>query len=272
MKTFFLLFPRLQISLTVPDEIADEIQATFIHSIRPRSDLEPLHKYLVKARSNGFECLKDGHLIGEYGSSLETASRLEEDIENTLIGVVGEWPAFHAGAVKVNGFSTLIVGNPDTGKTTTTFNLVEMGMDFMCEEVSPVDPQMLLVHPYPQALSFSRAYAEQYLSIYRIRKGDLRLFDSDIARYLPFRAIDQPVPLKTILIPAFHPSGPAGIELLSPGEVFTELLGYCFPPNTDDERLFDSVIRICEESEIFRVRTNNIPSLQKLLIELFGPD
>jgi hypothetical protein len=271
MKTFFLSFPRLYISLTVPDKIADEIQTAFIHSILPR-DLEPLHKYVVKAQLNGFECFKDGLLIGEYSSSLETVRRLEEDIENTLISVLGDWPAFHAGAVKVNGFASLIVGDPDTGKTTTTFNLVEMGMGFMCEEVSPVDPQTLLVHPYPQTLSLSRAYAEEYLSIHPIRQGDLKLFDSDIARYRPFRAIDEPVPLKTILLPAFHPSGSPGIELLSPGEVFTELLRYCFPPNTDDERLFDSVIRICEESDIFRVRTNNIPSLQNLLIELFGPD
>jgi len=34
----------------------------------------------------------------------------------------------------------VIAGDPDTGKTTTTFNLIEMGQIFLCEEVVPVNP------------------------------------------------------------------------------------------------------------------------------------
>jgi len=52
--------------------------------------------------------------------------------------------------------------------------------------------------------------------------------------------------------------------------VLIELLGYCFPPNTGEEYLFDSVIRICEESEIFRIRTNDQYSMRQLLTEIFS--
>ena len=75
-----------------------------------------------------------------------------------------------------------------------------------------------------------------------------------------------------MLIPAYDPSETPGIEKLTSGEVFTELLGYCFPPNTDEEYLFDSVIRICEEAEIFRLRTNSLQSMRELLKDLFGPN
>ena len=272
MKTFLLSFPRLQISVTVPDEISADIQEGFFHSISPGTNLPPQHEYVIESTSNGLNLLKDGQPTGQFGASVDIVCRLEEAIENTLIHAIGDWVGFHAGAVMIGESACVIPGNPDTGKTTTTFNLIEMGHTFLCEEVSPVDPETLLVHPYPQVLTIEGTYAEKYRSRYPVINGELKMQDSQMARYCPYAAGSDPVPLKTILIPAYDPSGTPGIEELSPGEVFTELLGYCFPPNTGEENLFDSVIRICEEAEIFRLRTNSIQSMRELLKELFGPN
>jgi hypothetical protein len=171
----------------------------------------------------------------------------------------------------IGNAACVIAGNPDTGKTTTTFNLIEMGHIFLCEEVTPVDPGTLLVHPYPQVLGLDGDYAEKYRSLYPVTKGELKIPDSEMARYRPYAVGPEPVLLETILIPSYDPSGTRGIEKLTPGEVFTELLGYCFPPNTDDENLFDSVIKICEEAQIFKLRTKSLRSMQELLKELFDP-
>ena len=135
-----------------------------------------------------------------------------------------------------------------------------------------MDPETLLVHPYPQVLTIEGAYAEKYRSRYPVQNGELKILNSEMARYHPYAAGSDPVPLKTILMPSYDPSETPRIEDLSPGEVFTELLGYCFPPNRDDEHLFDSVIRICEETETLRLRTNSIQSTRELLKELFGPN
>jgi len=179
---------------------------------------------------------------------------------------------FHAGAVMIGDSACVIPGNPDTGKTTTTFNLIEMGQIFLCEEITPVDPETLLVYPYPQVLTIEGAYAEKYLALYPVQNGELKILDSQMARYRPHSAGSYQVPLKTILMPSYDSSGTPGIEKLTPGKVFTELLGYCFPPNRNDEHLFDSLIRICEETEIFRLRTNSLQSTRDLLKELFGPN
>ncbi|MBT3257537.1 MAG: hypothetical protein HN366_13935 [Deltaproteobacteria bacterium] len=272
MKTLFLSFPKLNISLTAPDEIIPDFQAAFFHSIRPATHLPPRHEYAIESAPNGFLLLKDGQLTGNFGSCFDLICRLEEDIENTLIRSIGDWVGFHAGAVMIGDAACVIPGNPDTGKTTTTFNLVEMGHIFLCEEVSPVDPETLLVYPYPQVLTLDGTYAEKHRSLYPVQNGELKILDSRMARYHPDAAGSDPVPLKTILMPAYGPSQTPGIEELTPGEVFTELLGYCFPPNRDDEHLFDSVIRICEAAEIFRLRTNSIQSMRELLKELVGPN
>ena len=268
MKTFFLSFPRLNISLTAPDKIIPDIQAAFLHSIRSETNLSPRRKYVIESTPSGFGLLKDGQQDQQFASYLDLICHLEEDIENTLIRAIGGWVGFHAGAVMIGDAACVIPGNPDTGKTTTTFNLIEMGHIFLSEEVTPVDPETFLVYPYPQVLTLSRTYAEEHLSLYSVQNGELKLLDSQMARYHPYAVGSDPVPLKTILIPAYDPSETPGIEKLAAGEVFTELLRYCFPPNTDDEHLFDSVIRICEKSEIFRLRTNSLQSMRQLLKEL----
>jgi len=272
MKTFFLSFPRLNISLTAPDEIVDDIQAAFLHSISPDTNLLFQHEYVIESISNGLSLVKDGQVAGQFGSCLDLICRLEENIENTLIQAMGNWVGFHAGAVMIGDSACVIPGNPDTGKTTTTFNLIEMGQIFLCEEITPVDPETLLVYPYPQVLTIEGAYAEKYLALYPVQNGELKILDSQMARYRPHSAGSYQVPLKTILMPSYDSSGTPGIEKLTPGKVFTELLGYCFPPNRNDEHLFDSLIRICEETEIFRLRTNSLQSTRDLLKELFGPN
>jgi hypothetical protein len=272
MKSFLLSFPRLQISVTAPDEIAADIQEAFFHSICPVVDIAPHHRYVIKSTSHGLCLQKNGQSTGQFGASVDLVCRLEEDIENTLVRAIGDWVAFHAGAVMIGDSACVIPGNPDTGKTTATFNLVEMGHTFLCEEVSPVDPETLLVYPYPQVLTFSGTYAEEHLSLYPVQNGELRIMNPQMARYRPNAVGSDPVPLETILIPAYDPSETPGIEKLTSGEVFTELLGYCFPPNTDEEYLFDSVIRICEAAEIFRLRSNSLESMRELLSELFNPN
>lgn len=230
MKTFHLSFPRLNISLTAPEAIINDIQDAFRHSMRPDENLLPRHKYLIEFTPTGFGLRKDGKPVLQAASFLELICRLEEDIENALIRSIGDWVGFHAGAVMIGNAACVIAGNSDTGKTTTTFNLIEMGHIFLCEEISPVDPVTFLVHPYPQVLGLDGDYAEKYRSLYRVTKGELKIPDSEMARYRPYAVGPEPIPLETILIPAYDPSGTRGIEKLTPGEVFTELLGYCFPP------------------------------------------
>ena len=268
MKTFALSFPRLNISLTVPDKAIPDIQATFLHSIHSDTNLSPSHKFVIESTPRGFSLIKDGRNDQQFASCVDLICHLEEDIENTLIRSIGDWIGFHAGAVTIGDAACVIPGNPDTGKTTTTFNLVEMGQTFLCEEITPVDPETLLVHPYPQVLTLEGAYAKKYRALYPVQNGELKILNSHMARYHPYAAASNPVPLKTLLVPAYDPSQAPGIRKLTPDEALTELLGYCFPPNTDDEHLFDSVIRICEEVEIFRLQTNSLPSMRELLTEL----
>jgi hypothetical protein len=268
MKTIFLSFPRLSVSLTAPDYMLSDIRFTFRHAIVAETPTPPLHQYAIHHASHSVALIRNGRMEGTFGSLMEALIHLEEVIEVLLIKAVDDWAAFHAGAVENEGAGWLIAGNPDTGKTTTTFNLIEMGALFLCEEVSPVDPVNCLIHPYPQILTMSRRYAEAYRSDHAVNRGELILMDEEVARYAPHQAGSDPVRLHVILLPAYDPDSEPAIEVLSPEAAFTELLGYAFPPTGDDEDLFDAVINICERSRIFRLRANSLQATRTLLTDL----
>lgn len=272
MITFSLSFPRLNISLNVSEEISADIEAAFFHAIQKEAKNLFHHEYHVRANDRKYTIRKDGQAKQTVSSSLELICLLEEDIETALMQNLGDWVGFHAGAVKIGAKACVIPGNPDTGKTVTTFNLVEMGNLFLCEEVAPVDPKTLLVHPYPQVLSIDASYAEKHVSNYPVQYGELDILNEKMARYQPYSAGTGPVPLGAIILPAYHPFNTPGIEKVAPDDVFTELLGYCFPPGTDDEYLFDAVIHICNEIDIYRLQTNSVESLRNILGEFSMKD
>jgi hypothetical protein len=270
MRTFFFSFPRMNISLSLPEEVEGIILPSFSHSLRP-GRISPLHhRYEITPRSKYLDLYKDKKFLRSFKSTLELLPGLEDNIESLLIKSCREWVAFHAGCVGARNFACLIAGKPESGKTTTTFNLVEMGKAFLCEEITPVDPKSRFVHPFPLALSMSSRFAREFQSLFPVKRGSLEDAGWKLSRYVPHRATKSPVPLRMIILPSYNPSFSPEIVPLSPGEALPEILECCFPPNIDEEKFFDSVIRIITRCRIFRLRTNGIAETRILLRRLFA--
>ena len=66
---------------------------------------------------------------------------------------------------------------------------LDLQFDFIYSQLlkkqSLISPDALMIHPYPQVLTMSRAYADAYHSIYPVRHGDLAMRGSYEARYSP---------------------------------------------------------------------------------------
>lgn len=260
----------MNISLSLPEEVEGIILPSFTHSLRP-GRISPLHRrYEVIPRSKCLDLYKDKKFLRSFKGTLELLAALEEDIECFLIKSCREWIAFHAGCVGEGGFACLIAGKPESGKTTTTFNLVEMGKAFLCEEVTPVEPKSQVVHPFPLALSMSRRFAREFQSLFPVKKGSLENMGWKLSRYVPHTAAKSPVPLRMIILPSYKFSFSPEIIPLSPGEALPDILECCFPPNIDEEKFFDSVIRIITRCRIFRLHTNGIRETRILLRRLFA--
>jgi len=268
MKTLYLEFPRLAVSLDVPDELVDDFQEEFSHVLNLRAPLIIHHEYTVHLEENGLSLFKDKKLLEIFSNVFELVFAFEEEIENALVKNIGAWVAFHAGCVAKEDSAYMVAGNPNTVKTTTTFQLLEIGQEFLCEEVTPVDPETGLVYPYPQVLTLSRQYAEKFISLFPVRKGVLSYFGPEISRYVPGRVRKKKAQLTTIIFPSYNPAFKPKVEELSPGDILTDLLHYCFPPNVKEEELYDNVIRISENCRLLRMLTCGIKSTRDLLVQI----
>lgn len=270
MGLLFLEYPKLSVSLSVPDDAADGFRANFANALVSAPPPIVHLKFLVRRLNAGVALERNGIAVGVFPDATALMFALEEDLENSLIGRLDGWIGLHAGAVALPDLAIVTVGHPDTGKTTTTFQLVELGLELLCEEVTPIDPAAVRVHPFPGVLTLDRRYAEAFRSRYPVTRGAITYHGAEMARYTARHVRKEAVPLGAMLFPAFDPSCRPKLEVLSPAEVLTDIFQYCFAPTVDDEQLYDSVIRVIERCRLFRMHTRDIESARGLLVELLS--
>lgn len=270
MGLLYVECPRLAVSFDLPDELAADFRQDFSYAVTSRRPIDVGLEYRIQLDEDGARLFRNRTPIGIFPDRLELMFSIEEDIENAVLERLGGWVGLHAGAAVCRGGAIVVVGRPDTGKTTTTFQLVELGLDLLCEEITPIDPTTRMVQPFPQVLTLARHYAEEFRSRYPVTGGTLSFPAPAVARYAAARVARQPVPLSVIVFPAFDPSCQPTLEEVDPGQMLTDLLQHCFPPALGDEQLYDAVIRLITQCRLFRLRTCGIASARERLLELIA--
>lgn len=265
MTSLHLEFPRLRVTVLVPETLEAATRAVFLHVLTDGVLANADHVYEARPEGAGWTLLRDGRRGETYPTGVELLFALEEDIENALIARLEGWIGFHAGAVAHGDHAVVTVGLSDTGKTSSTFQLIELGLDLIAEEVTPVDPMTLAVHPFPQVLTMSRRYAETFAALHPVRRGTLVYHDALMARYHPRQVRRTPVQIHTLLFPKYDPACHPRLEPVSPGDVLAEVLRYCFPPVGSDEQLYDHVIRVLQHCHLWRVHSRDVASARTLL-------
>lgn len=77
---------------------------------------------------------------------------IEKDITLALQHRRTDLYFIHAAALEYRGRALVLVAESGTGKSTTAWALASHGFGYLSDELAPIDPQSLDVHPYPHAL------------------------------------------------------------------------------------------------------------------------
>lgn len=197
---------------------------------------------------------------------------LEEAIERKVIADAKRLLALHGGAVATPVGACLLLGDSDSGKSSTTFQLLELGAGFLCEEISLCEPETWQVVPYPQTLTLSDSLLSEFTADLEPR-GQLHRLLPGIVRYRPDQLPDvgdRSEPIERVLLPRFRAGVPTNLDPLSPDSALTEVLGYAFPPNVDTEVQFDRMIALLERVETLRFTYSSASTARAALAELFG--
>jgi hypothetical protein len=103
----------------------------------------------------------------------------------------------HSSALERRGRVIMIVAESGTGKSTTAWALLQHGFRYLSDELAPIDPASLDVHPYPHALCLKAPPPGPYPLPEETTRTEMTLH-IPVAK-LPSPAIRQPTPLHALL-------------------------------------------------------------------------
>ena len=83
-----------------------------------------------------------GHLLHELDN------RLAYELQRR----VPQFYFVHSACLAKDGLATMIMGDSGAGKSTTAYGLAAAGLEYLSDELSPVDVESHLVLPYPRAI------------------------------------------------------------------------------------------------------------------------
>jgi hypothetical protein len=114
-------------------------------------------EYIVeRQQSGGFRISRNNEALAEENSNEETDYNFvyltEKLITLELQKSRTDLYFVHSSALEHNGRAIMIAADSGTGKSTTTWALLQHGFNYLSDELAPVDPGNLDIHPYPHAL------------------------------------------------------------------------------------------------------------------------
>ena len=264
MRALRLTLPTAEFSISAPAEILNLLRIFYPHSLSPQPIDGTLPHFSLLPDADVWHLEYNGSSLGAFARPSAALLALEYRIETDVAGVDDGRIAIHAGAVATTNGAWLLAGDPDSGKTSSTFQLLELGQSFLCEEIAIYDPVRREVHPYLQTLSLNRRYVDLYRSSRSVEAGSVHELDENLSRYLPHRVETSPQRLSALLLPRYRPHAIAGIEELPAAEALTEVLGYCFQPSAGEERLFDALIDLLDTVTVLRVTYRDMAEARDL--------
>ena len=257
-------------SVRAPREVLDSLHLFYPHSIREGCPEQSAANFVILTENDKWALFRDDRALGTFSDPMYALLALEFEIESVVAGSGKEFLALHAGGVATASGAWLVAGHPDTGKTSSTFQLLELGQAFLCEEIALYERATRRVLPHLQTLSMEQGFLDDYQSTLDVTCGRLVPIDSHITRFIPERVADSPATLHTVLLPRYRPGTTPTISEQSADSVLTEFLGYCFPPRNGEEDLIDAAIELLDTARLIRITYGSASDARDLLAELLS--
>lgn len=177
----------------------------------------------------------------------------------------------HAGGVIRNGKGELLVGFPDSGKTSLVLGLAAAGAAVLSDEVALIDGQTVSVAPFPCDLIVHRATQQLFAErISRLGSPPWKIFPE--YRYISPVELDlsvpaEPVPLSRLIFPVLKPGAVFAHRPLGAAETARRLLEQAFNLGCWGEDGVELIGRLTEEVTAVEVCFADARTAAKWLVE-----
>ncbi len=174
----------------------------------------------------------------------------------------------HAAVLELDGRALALVAPSGYGKSTTTWGLLHHGFKYVSDELAPVDPSMMQVHPFPHALCLKEVPPDEYPlpkeTIYTSCTAHVP------PKCLPCETTAEIIPLETIFFIRF--TGEISEPMLKPigkAEATARLFTNALNPLAHSGDGLDGAMEIVSRARCFELLYSNLKPTCELIKSTF---
>ncbi len=214
-----------------------------------------------------------GHFVVADGETSQSAEGADDLIYQIDKAITVAWQLerrglffLHAAAVAVNGRVVALPAFPGTGKSTLTLALTERGLDYLSDELAPVDLETLTVEPYPHAICLK----SEPPAPYRLPEGTVRV---NRRLHVPVERLNgatrhEPLPLAAIVFPRRDDTRFAGLRRLSNASGAVGLVAHLLNGLAHPGYGLDAAISLSASVPCFELDVTDLPAAAKTIASL----
>jgi hypothetical protein len=215
----------------------------------------------------------DGRLMFNAPAPEQLVGSLVRDINRRAIDRC-EPVALHAGGVERDGLGLAFPGRMEAGKTTLVTGLVRAGMGYLTDEAVAVDPETLLIRPYPKPLSldpgawalFPELEPNVPLATDEYKQDQWQVPSAVIRP----GALGRSCPVGLVVFPRFAPGATTALEPLRRAEALVELAKNTFGFEGKSRVALDLLADVVRRADCYRLTMGYLDEAVSLLWKLVG--
>ena len=174
----------------------------------------------------------------------------------------------HAAVLEFNGSAIALVAPSGYGKSTTTWGLLHHGLEYLSDELAPVDLTNMRVHPFPRALCLKAKPPSDYpLPMSAISTGRTIHVPT---YFLPCATITESLPLDTIFFLRFIGEGETPLlKGISKVDATVRLFTNALNPLAHPADGLDAAAEIVFKARCFELLTSDLRATCELAKTVF---
>jgi hypothetical protein len=214
--------------------------------------------------SSSLSLIRRGHAAQAADDPGDLLFLLEKQLTLELQRQRADLFFLHAAAIALQGRACLLAAESGGGKSTTTWGMLHHGLDYLSDELSPVDVRSMRVFPYPHAIGLKRPLPDSYpLPPSAMHLG--RTIHVPVGS-LPGAAILEPAPLGAVfLLKRDRGLSAPEARAIGPAEAGARLYANALNALAHANHGLDAVARIAESVPCFTVSSAGLPATCSLI-------
>lgn len=216
-----------------------------------------------------------GNELGHSGQSLV---RLLEyaiwDVHACVSEKTRDYLLLHSGAVSRGGESVLIVSAAGVGKSSLVAGLLELGFDYLSDELGAIDPVTQRAYPFPKHISLDAGSLAFFPGLQE-RLGDRQGLSQGLTgRFVGpddlGASVAGPSDVRWLVFPSGDRDGSPRLSPLSKAEAVRRMAELSFNLYRFKERGVVLLSRIAERTQAYQLDGGNVRERAALLAERLG--